>query len=113
MNAGLHLAEMLDLVGTLHDQLTALAEALADQIIDRVWQPLADQDRSGEFEQFLQRGRALLLQGVASTLADRLGDAILHRADRSAAGDALRAAIDHVRVGAVTDGTGTIHRRHP
>jgi hypothetical protein len=55
--------------------------------------------------------RPLLLQGVASTLADRLGAALTERA--ATAGDAgrLQAALEDLSVGAVADSPGTIHRR--
>lgn len=114
INAGVRLNEMLDMVGALHDQLGALAETLADQVIDRIWQPLVDNDRAREIEPLLQRGRMLLLQGALSTLADRLGEALLRRADQSPDRDQLRAAIDHVRVGVIVDTTGKLElRSHP
>jgi hypothetical protein len=59
----------------------------------------------------LRRGRPLLLQGAASTLADRLGAALAERADAAVDGGRLRAALDDIRVGAVADSAGMIHRR--
>jgi len=58
-----------------------------------------------------RRGRPLLLQGAASTLADRLGAALEEYADTAGDGGRLRAALDDIRVGAITDSAGTIHRR--
>jgi hypothetical protein len=57
----------------------------------------------------LRRGRPLLLQGAASTLADRLGAALAVRADTAGDGR-FRAALDEIRVGAVVDSAGTISR---
>jgi hypothetical protein len=53
----------------------------------------------------------LLLQGAASTLADRLGAALTERAGTVGDGGRLRAALDEIRVGAVADSAGRIHRR--
>jgi hypothetical protein len=53
----------------------------------------------------------LVLHGVASILADRLGAALLAKAEGEPAGEQLRAAIGRIRVGATTDTAGTI-RRH-
>jgi hypothetical protein len=60
----------------------------------------------------LRRGRLLLLQGTASTLADRLGSALLRQAADAADGEGamLREVIDQVRIGAVTDLAGNIRR---
>jgi DNA-binding transcriptional MerR regulator len=110
VHTGLQLTEILDLIGVLGDELTTLAEAIADLLVNGIWQPLVDDGRLEEVEQFLQRGRVLLLQGVASTLADRLGSALLHRAGEAPSGDALRATIEHIRVGAITDSAGNIRR---
>ena len=112
VNVGIALADMLELVGTLRDDLDRLANTVADQIVDRIWEPLAEQGRGADIEPLLRRGRLLLLQGAASTLADRLGQALLDRAATTPAGDGLREAIDHIRIGAVTDAAGNIeHRR--
>ena len=109
--AGVDVSTMLDLVGALRDELGSLAELIADEIVERVWDPLAAADRAADVEPLLRRGRLLLLQGVASVLADRLGDALVQRADHVTNGDELRAAIDHIRIGAVTDSQGNIRRR--
>jgi hypothetical protein len=53
----------------------------------------------------------MLLQGAASTLADRLGGALAERAGTARDGDRLRAALDEVRVGAFADAEGRIHRQ--
>ena len=112
VNAGIPLADMLELVGTIRDDLDHLATNVADQIVDRIWEPLAAQGRGTDIEPLLRRGRLLLLQGAASTLADRLGQALLDRAETASTGQALRDAIDHIRIGAVTDAAGNIeHRR--
>jgi hypothetical protein len=52
----------------------------------------------------------VLLQGVASILADRLGEALLAKPDGEPGGEQLRAAIDRARVGVITDTAGTIRR---
>jgi len=51
-----------------------------------------------------------MFQGAASILADRLGAALAERADTIRDGGRLRAALDEIRVGAVADAAGTIHR---
>jgi len=58
----------------------------------------------------LRRGRPLVLQGTASTLADRLGAALAEHADTVGDGGRLRAALDELRVGVIADSAGTIHR---
>jgi hypothetical protein len=77
----------------------------------RVWEPISATGRTGELPDLLRRGRPLLLQGTASTLADRLGAALADRADTAGDDGRLRAALDEIRVGAVADADGTIHRR--
>jgi hypothetical protein len=52
-----------------------------------------------------------LLQGAASTLADRIGAALAGRADTASDGARLRTVLGEIRVGAVADSAGTIHRR--
>ncbi len=100
----------LDLIEVLADDLGALAGALASLIVDRIWVPVSATSRAGELTDLLRRGRPLLLQGVASTLADRLGAALAERAGSTGDGR-LQAALEEVRVGAITDSAGTIHRR--
>ena len=101
------LADALDVIETLTGELGALARTLAGLLADRIAPSAA---ASAEvLPGLLQRGRPLLLQGVTSTLADRLGAALAQRA--AATGDTrLRSALTRVRVGAVTDSAGTIHR---
>jgi DNA-binding transcriptional MerR regulator len=107
VQAGVPLAEVLDVIEALTGDLSALAHTLAGLITDRVLPPAAS--GAGDLPGLFRRGRPLLLQGVASTLADRLGTALAERAET--AGDSrLRAALDSVRVGAVTDSAGTIRR---
>ena len=106
VRAGAPLADVLEVIEALTGELDALARTLAGLIADRI-SPTATS--AGELPGLLQRGRPLLLQGVASTLADRLGAALAQRA--AATGDSrLRSALDSVRIGAVTDADGTIHR---
>jgi hypothetical protein len=102
---------MIDLVDTLRDELAGVADTLADQIVANVWGPLSLAGRVAEIDPFLRRGRLLLLQAIVSILTDRLGAALLHRADTVPNGDELRAAIERVRVGVVTDARGNIRRR--
>lgn len=111
VDAGASLREMIDLVAVLHDHLAAAADDLADRLVTML--PVTDDASSGvaPLETLVRRGRLLLLQGAASMLADRLGDALLHRADRRIGGDALRAAVERTRVGAVVDADGTIPRQ--
>jgi DNA-binding transcriptional MerR regulator len=108
VRAGVPLADVLDVIETLTGDLDALARTLAGLITDRIW-PSAAAGAEGPPDDLLRRGRPLLLQGVASTLADRLGAMLAERA--AATGDGrLKAALDGVRVGVVTDAEGVIHR---
>jgi DNA-binding transcriptional MerR regulator len=110
--AGASLEAMLDLAGELRDQLDVLATTIADRVIDDIWEPRASTERAVDLEPFLRRGRVLLLQAVASVLADRLGNALSSRSATATAGDELRAGIDRIRVGAVVNGRGNVeHRR--
>ena len=111
VGAGVPLDEALDLIEVLADDLGALARKLAGLIVERVWEPVSAAGRAGELPDLLRRGRPLLLQGAASTLADRLGAALAERAGTATDGSRLRAAIDEISVGAVADSAGTIHRR--
>jgi DNA-binding transcriptional MerR regulator len=111
VGAGVRLNDMIDLVDTLRDELAGVADTLADQIVANVWGPLSLAGRVAEIDPFLRRGRLLLLQAIVSILTDRLGAALLHRADTVPNGDELRAAIERVRVGVVTDARGNIRRR--
>jgi DNA-binding transcriptional MerR regulator len=111
VRAGISLADMLDLVVLLRDQLDTLANRLADQIVPRVRASLAIPDSATDTEAFLRRGRIMLLQGVVSTLADRLGDALITRARAAPDSVLLLQAIERVRVGAVVDADGNIRMR--
>jgi DNA-binding transcriptional MerR regulator len=110
--AGVPLAGMLDVIATLTAGLGALADQLAGHILDQVAPPLAATGGAAQLQSLLQRWRVLLLQGVASVLADRLGAALLARADGDPVGAQLHAAIDSIRIGATIDTAGNI-RRHP
>jgi DNA-binding transcriptional MerR regulator len=106
--AGIPLAEMLNLAGTLRRALASLAGQFADIVVNRLLPTQQPEQDSGDIAPLLQRGRLLLLQGAASVLADQLGTALLERADRTTGGAALRAAVERIRVGAVTDSAGHI-----
>ena len=101
--AGLPLTDLLDLAAAVRRDLGALAEAMADIIVDRLLPA-----NSGNLASMLQRARMLLAQGAASILADQLGAALLKRSAGTEAGAALRAAIEQIRVGAVADTAGRI-----
>jgi DNA-binding transcriptional MerR regulator len=108
--AGVPLDETLDLIEVLADELGSLARKLADLLVERIWEPVSAAGRAGQLPDLLRRGRPLLLQGAASTLADRLGAALAERAETTSDGGRFRAALDEIRVGVVTDSAGTIHR---
>jgi hypothetical protein len=108
---GVALAEMLELIGVLTAELDGLAERMAESIVERIWEPVAQTSRATDLQGFLARGRLLLLQGVASTLADRLSAALVARSEDTDAGRTLLAAIDRIRVGVVSDAAGTLHQR--
>jgi DNA-binding transcriptional MerR regulator len=105
---GVRMTDMLDLVEHLRTELGALADTMAEQIIDRVWRPLSAANRANDVEGLLRRGRVLLLQGVVSLLADRLGAALAIQSDQAPQREELRAVIDHIRVGAMADAEGRI-----
>ena len=111
VSLGVRLSDLLDLVAELRDELGAIADAVATRVVDRVWQPLAAEGRPQDVEAFLRRGRVLLLQGVVSVLADRLGETLLRRANAAENGEELRRVIDHIRVAAVADADGTVRPR--
>src|SRR5215475_3685791 len=110
VRGGVPLDEALDLIEVLVGDLDTLAGQLADLIIARIWEPATAAGRAGELPDLLRRGRPLLLQGAASTLADRIGAALAERAGTAADGARLLAVLDEIRVGAVADSAGTIHR---
>ena len=99
------------MIEVLTVDLGALAHQLADLIVARIWEPVSATGRAPELPDLLRRGRSLVLQGAVSTLADRLGAALAERAGTSGDGGRLLAALDEIRVGAVVDSAGTIHRR--
>jgi DNA-binding transcriptional MerR regulator len=107
VRAGVPLDQALDVIEVLTVNLGGLARELADLIVERVWEPVSATSRAAELPDLLRRGRSLLLQGAASTLADRLGAAL----SAAGGGDRLRAALDEVRVGAIVDSAGKIHRQ--
>jgi len=111
VRAGVPLDRALDVIDVLTGGLDALARKLADLIVERLWEPFSAADRAGELPDMFRRGRPLMLQGAATTLADRLGVALGERADTMGDGDRLRAVLDVIGVGAITDSAGTIRRR--
>jgi DNA-binding transcriptional MerR regulator len=113
VHLGLRLDEMLDIIGELIAGLDATAAAFATSFVERVWQPVSSSDGARELPGFLARGRVLLLQGVASMLADRLAAALIGQADQIAGGADLRAAIGRLSAGAVQDSSGSLQRRNP
>jgi DNA-binding transcriptional MerR regulator len=109
VTAGAPVGDMLDLVDILHRELTELAGLIAQHIADRLLPAMNPGQDPADLAQLLQRGRLLLLQGIASMLADRLGAAIIERTDRTDRGATLREALDRIRVRAVADSAGHIH----
>jgi len=109
---GVSLGDLLEVVGVLTTGLDATASALAQSMIELIWQPVTASDRAADLAGFLARGRVLVLQGVASVLADRLGAALLARAEGSAGGAELRAALGRLSVGAIRDSSGAIRHRN-
>ena len=113
---GVAFADMLELAATLRREVASLAPALADVIADRLILPLLEAGREpAELAPLLRRGRLLLIQAAASMLTDQLGAALLARAARGeqagdASGDAMRAVIDQIRIGAVANADGTIRQ---
>jgi DNA-binding transcriptional MerR regulator len=110
VHLGVPLGGMLDFAETLSEDLAALADKLARLIVTAVWEPVSASGRASELPDLFRRGRLLILQGAASTLADRLAAALAGRAATATNGDQLLAALDEIRVGAVADAAGTIHR---
>jgi DNA-binding transcriptional MerR regulator len=111
VHLGVPLGEMLNFTETLSEDLAALADKLAGLIVTGVWEPVSASGRASELPDLFRRGRLLILQGAASTLADRLAAALAGRAAAATNGDQLIAALNDISVGAVTDSAGTIHRR--
>jgi DNA-binding transcriptional MerR regulator len=112
VGAGLPADGVLDLIGALRTGLGELAESVTGHTVDHVLEPLRSQGRADAFAPVLRRSRLLLLQGIASMFADRLGEALLARAEADPLrGGALRAAIEEIRVGAIADAAGHIEHR--
>jgi DNA-binding transcriptional MerR regulator len=111
VGAGVRLHDALDLIELLRDGLDELADDIADSLVEHLWSSRTHPGNAGGLETFLRRGRVLLLQGVVSTLADRLGASLLERGDEIEGGEELRQAIEHIRVGAITDAAGHIELR--
>jgi DNA-binding transcriptional MerR regulator len=110
VRAGVPIAALLEVIAVLTGGLGALANELAERVVEQIAPPLAAAGDADQLQSLLQRWRVLLLQGVASIVADRMGSALLAKAGSGQGGDQLRAAIDRIRVGAITDATGTIRR---
>jgi DNA-binding transcriptional MerR regulator len=116
--AGVPLTAMLDMIAGLIRGISAVADELAGHFVEQIAPPLAATGDAGQLEgqlegqlqALLQRWRVLLPQGVASIVADRLGAALLARAEGEPGGEQLRAAIGRIRVGVTTDTAGTIRR---
>src|SRR6266702_2173493 len=103
---------VLELIGAMRTGLDELAESVTDHVVEHVLEPLCSQGRAEAFAPVLRRGRLLLLQGLASMFADRLGEALLARAEADPLrGGTLRAAIEEIRVGAIADAAGHIEHR--
>jgi len=111
VRVGVPVGQALDLIEVLTDDLGTLAGKLAGLIIAQISVPVSSARHAGELPDMLRRGRPLLLQGVASTLAERLGAALAERAGTAGDGGRLRVALEEVRVGAIADSAGTIHRQ--
>jgi DNA-binding transcriptional MerR regulator len=112
VRAGLPLTAMLDVISALTGGIGAIADELAGHVVDQIAPPLAATGDAGQLQSLMQRWRVLLPQGAASILADRMGAALLAKAEGEPVGEQLRAAIGRIRVGATTDTAGTI-RHHP
>ena len=104
------LTALLDMIADLTRGIGALADELAGHVVEQIAPPLAASGDAGQLQSLLQRWRVLLPQGVASILADRLGAALLAKAEGEPVGEQLRVAIGRIRVGVTTDTAGTIRR---
>ena len=115
--SGALITDTLELAATLRREISSAASAVADILADRlILPPLRSGQPPEELAPMLRRGRLLLMQGAASTLADQLGAALLKRADSadqagSTDGQALRAVLEQVRIGVFSDAAGNI-RHH-
>jgi DNA-binding transcriptional MerR regulator len=117
--AGTGVADTLELAATLRREISSAASAIADVLADRlILPPLRSGQKPEELAPMLQRGRLLLMQGAASTLADQLGMALLRKAESAdqtggTDGQALRAVLEQVSIGAFTDAGGNIRHHRP
>ncbi len=117
--AGMPSTDMIELAATLRREISSAASAVADVLADRlILPPLRSGQKPDELAPMLRRGRLLLMQAAASTLADQLGAALLRRADGAdQAGEtgsqALRDLLEQVRIGAFTDAAGNLRRHRP
>ena len=113
--AGIPVTDMLDLASMLRRQLGAVADSLAELLVTRLLPAVQQRGEPGgepgDLAQLLQRARTLLLQGAVSLLADRLGAAMLSQSADLADGDAVRGALERIRVGAVGDASGSPRHR--
>jgi DNA-binding transcriptional MerR regulator len=105
--AGIPITDMLSLAATLRDQVSSLADLIAYRLLPA----LSAGQNPGQLVPLLQRGRLLLLQGVASLLADSLAEALLQRSAEADGGMALRAALEQIRVGVEADASGSVRHR--
>lgn len=109
ITAGVAPAAVFDLIRRLRDGLNTLSDAIAEPLVDGIIEPLHTAREPEEFVGFMRRARLLLLQGMASTFADRLGEALI-QASAGPNGRSAQAAVDAVRVGAIADAAG--HLQH-
>jgi hypothetical protein len=108
VRAGVPLDAMLDTIAAITRGIGELAEEVADHVVGQIAPALTTTGDVSPLQGPLQRWRVLLLQGAASILADRLGASLLAMTEGDPASEQLRAAIDRVRIGVVTDTDGTI-----
>ena len=111
MAAGVPLGDALEVAGETRRQLARLADMLAERFATAVWAPAVEAGRTDQVTPLLRRDRLLLIQAAASLLTDQLGRALLAASATVPAGERLRAAIQEVRVGALTDAGGRVERR--
>jgi hypothetical protein len=117
--AGMPIADMIELAATLRREISAAASAVADVLTDRlILPPLRSGQKPEELAPMLRRGRLLLTQAAASTLADQLGAALLRKAESAdqaggTDGQALREVLEQIRIGAFTDAAGNVRHHRP
>jgi len=109
--ASVPLGDALEVAGETRRQLARLADMLAERFATAVWAPAVEAGRTDQVTPLLRRDRLLLIQAAASLLTDQLGRALLAASATVPAGERLRAAIQEVRVGALTDAGGRVERR--